>query len=359
MRKIFILIPADHPHGPVKGAYAPANALSTKREVTLVTVKQGPGAETPLSPNVTKLCLADTETNSLGKVSFYKGLLARAGGRKAVSSISMCFSADAINALCSRHAITCSSVRGNLLANYRLDYGIKGTFLAITHLASLRAFDTIVAMTKAMAKQIKQYSNRDSKIIGNFIDETSLRQFQCTESPTGSYRFTFVGSLSERKQPWLLIEAAASIVESGYANIELHFIGDGPLRNRLKEESQRFKVEEKIHIHGFLKNPYKILSNTDAMVLPSLSEGLPRAALEAMYLGAPCILRQVDGNSELVRDGINGKLFNHDHELPKAMIEAMDLRRNRQVNSSISLLPQEYSQEKGAKAFLELIESIR
>ena len=51
------------------------------------------------------------------------------------------------------------------------------------------------------------------------------------------------------------------------------------------------------------------------MVLPSFSEGVSRSALEALFLGVPCVLRDVDGASELIHDGINGYLFNENSEL--------------------------------------------
>ena len=49
MRQIFITVPSPHPTGPIKGAYALANALAAERQVTLVTLKRGPGADAELA----------------------------------------------------------------------------------------------------------------------------------------------------------------------------------------------------------------------------------------------------------------------------------------------------------------------
>ena len=61
--------------------------------------------------------------------------------------------------------------------------------------------------------------------------------------------------------------------------------------------------------------PYSLLGRADAFVLPSLSEGISRAALEALHLGVPCILRNVDGNQELITPRVNGELFNNNPQV--------------------------------------------
>jgi hypothetical protein len=115
------LVPSFHPTGPIKGAFALANALAPKGDVTLVSVKKGDDAQAYLHPQVEMLFLANKARSFRGRLQAYKKLLDKAGGRLKVASISMCFSADLLNVFCSKQAVTCSSVRGNLPANYRLD----------------------------------------------------------------------------------------------------------------------------------------------------------------------------------------------------------------------------------------------
>ena len=91
------------------------------------------------------------------------------------------------------------------------------------------------------------------------------------------------------------------------------------------------------------------------LVLPSLSEGVSRSALEALYLGVPCVLRDVDGSSELIQEGINGYLFSENSELPNAMMRAVELSRNR--NELVSLLPEKFRQKRAARQYLDLLES--
>lgn len=355
--KIFILIPSLSPYGPVKGAIALANELVNTREVTLVPVKYGSGANAHVDERIEVLNLAKISNTKFGKISAYRKILKQAGGRKKVASISMCFSADFINLFCKSRAVTCSSVRGNLINNYRMEYGLLGIFLAFIHFFCLRFFDVIVAMTKPMAEQVKFYSNKMPHIIGNFIDEKTITKYQVSPNNSDQVKFIFIGSLTERKKTDSLIRAASTLKLKGL-DFHLDIVGDGPLHQNLKDLIIQLDLNDHIKLHGFIPNPFNLLANADVMVLPSLSEGMSRAVLEALFLGIPCVLRNVDGNKELISERINGMLFSHDDELPEAMIEIKQLRRNRPSTEPISLLPAANSQELSVKNYLDLVESI-
>ena len=63
-----------------------------------------------------------------------------------------------------------------------------------------------------------------------------------------------------------------------------------------------------IEFPGFVGNIEHLWSQHHALLLPSRFEGMPLALIEAMLCGRPCIVTDVAGHSELVRDGINGFL---------------------------------------------------
>jgi glycosyltransferase involved in cell wall biosynthesis len=90
-------------------------------------------------------------------------------------------------------------------------------------------------------------------------------------------------------------------------------------------------------------------------VLPSLSEGAARACLEALHLGVPCVVREVDGSAELIRPGVNGELFTRDGELAGAIGRVVS--RPREPGVRHSLLPDGNRQQACARAFLDLVES--
>jgi glycosyltransferase involved in cell wall biosynthesis len=236
-----------------------------------------------------------------------------------------------------------------------MDYGLIGVPLAVAHLAALGSFDHIVAMTDAMSDQVKRYSRKAPAVIGNFVDEGVIDPYRVQREAKRSLNFVFIGSLTSRKQPLLLITAVKKLVLNG-VNISLDIIGDGPLRQQVEAEVARLSLSKVIRLHGHLSEPYHLLAGADAMVLPSLSEGVARAALEALYLGVPCVMREADGNGELLFTGYNGTLFRRDEELAEAMLSAARIVRDE--TNRVSLLPKAFRQHEAAKRYLELMEQI-
>lgn len=352
MKTVFILVPAPRPTGPVKGAYALANALAPLRRVTIVFLKKGPGADAPLDERVEAISLADAPGGWRGRLNAYRQLLRSAGGRKQVGSISMCLSADWINRFCRGEAVTCASVRGNLPQNYRLDYGWMGTFAAIGHLLALRTFDHVVAMTDAMARQIWSIARIRTPVIGNFVDEAALEHYrQPVPGPRDPWRFVFVGSLTERKQPGQVVNALQALASH---ELRLDIVGDGPLRQAIETSVSARGLQDRVQLHGQLADPYPLVASADAFVLPSRSEGVSRAALEALHLGVPCVLRDVDGNAELLSAPAAGALFVQDEGLANAMLQTAMGARSRTQRAS--LLPPAFRQHLAARRYLELLE---
>lgn len=351
-RHIFILLPASVPTGPVRGAWALANVLVRERAVTVVTLRSGQVEHASLDGRVQQICLAD-RTTFRAKVAAYRELLEAAGGRNRTASISMCLSADTVNLLCRNQTVTCASVRGNLPRNYRADYGLIGLLPAAVHLASLRAMDHVVAMSEAMARQVARFCGSRTHVIGNFVDEAALECHRSDRAPGGPLRLVFLGSLTRRKQPLLAVSAVAKMRERSEPVI-LDMVGDGPLRAALEEEIARLGLRECVRLHGFQSSPYGLLASADVLVLPSLSEGISRACLEALHLGVPCVLREVDGNSELIRSDVNGMLFSRDEALVEAVVAAGDLSRRR--GSRQSLLPDAFRQDTCGRSYLQVVE---
>lgn len=352
MRTIFILAPSPSPSGPIKGAYALANALAPLRRVVLVFLKHGPGVDAPLDERVEVVSLAQTPGGWHARLGAYRDLLRKEGGRNKAGSISMCFSADWINRFCRNQAVICASVRGNLLENYRLDYGWPGTFLALGHLLALRTFDHVVAMTSSMAEQIRSVSAVRSQVIGNFVDEAALERYRQNDPiMSGALRFVFVGSLSRRKQPELIIAAMEKLREQ---DAQLDVLGAGPLREELEGLLVSKGLQGRVRLHGQVADPFSVVASADVFVLPSRSEGASRAALEALYLGVPCVLRDVDGNFELLAVPEAGTLFSQDEDLAEAMLRAAMFARARPVKTS--LLPLAFRQESAACQYLALLE---
>jgi glycosyltransferase involved in cell wall biosynthesis len=82
-------------------------------------------------------------------------------------------------------------------------------------------------------------------------------------------------------------------------------VGDGKHRPELEEMTRFLSIENSVRFLGQLQAGEPVrsqLDNADLFVLPSLTEGLPRAMIEAMARGLPCIGSTVGGIPELLPD---------------------------------------------------------
>jgi len=113
----------------------------------------------------------------------------------------------------------------------------------------------------------------------------------------------FVGALEKVKGVEYLIEAFSKI-ETGFPGFKLIIVGDGSELNNLKLQIANLKLEDKVEFKGRLplEETKNIMKNCYCLVLPSLSEGLPRVLMEAMALGKPVIGSNVGGIPDLIKD---------------------------------------------------------
>jgi glycosyltransferase involved in cell wall biosynthesis len=89
-------------------------------------------------------------------------------------------------------------------------------------------------------------------------------------------------------------------------NLELHLYGSGYDDEYLKKMADFFGITDKVHFHGKVSDIREVWKQNHAMLLPSLNEGMPLAIVEAMICGRPVITTDVGGNTEWIRDGVEG-----------------------------------------------------
>ncbi len=135
------------------------------------------------------------------------------------------------------------------------------------------------------------------------IDNAALVSEAHTPPASGPIRLVLVGSLQQLyKGPDILVEALRQCVSSGL-DLHLTMIGDGKYRAQIEVQVQQAGLTERVRFAGNLPGAPAVraeLDQADLFVLPSRSEGLPRAVVEAMARGLPCISTTVGGIPELL-----------------------------------------------------------
>jgi glycosyltransferase involved in cell wall biosynthesis len=115
------------------------------------------------------------------------------------------------------------------------------------------------------------------------------------------------GRLETPKGHRFFIEAFPEVVKR-YPQVRAIFVGDGALRQELETAVRQLGISEYVKFLGFRDDVNEILNTVDLFVMPSISEGLPNAVLEAMACEKPVIASAVGGIPEVVHHGENGYL---------------------------------------------------
>lgn len=127
--------------------------------------------------------------------------------------------------------------------------------------------------------------------------------------PTEGTIAVYVGGLVETKGIGELAAAAAPLLDE-YEHFHLVCVGDGPARDRLVKLRDRLARKGAVVLCGRIapEEVPHLLQAADFLVLPSYSEGMPQAVLEAMNCGLPVVATRVGGVPEAVLDGESGLL---------------------------------------------------
>ena len=104
----------------------------------------------------------------------------------------------------------------------------------------------------------------------------------------------------------ILLEAWAKFVKSHEGRLII--IGEGEERNNLENMARNKGIFSSVSFRGFVDDARSFLSNFDIFCLPSRSENLPYALLEAGYASLPVVATSVGGVPELIESGISGVL---------------------------------------------------
>jgi glycosyltransferase involved in cell wall biosynthesis len=132
--------------------------------------------------------------------------------------------------------------------------------------------------------------------------EAFVRHHRVARSAASALQLVSVGSLDQLyKGPDVLIDAVAKCVEQGL-DLKLVWVGDGKHRRELEDRAAALGLSGHVRFAGQLGRDavFAHLDRADLFVLPSRTEGLPRAMIEAMARALPCIGSSVGGIPELL-----------------------------------------------------------
>ncbi|MEM4756158.1 MAG: glycosyltransferase [Candidatus Woesearchaeota archaeon] len=155
---------------------------------------------------------------------------------------------------------------------------------------------------------VKQYS-----IIPNAVDVTTLPSTinndfslrSLLQIPDSKKILVCVARLEKQKNHKVLFDAL-SMLPSSYV---LVIVGDGSLRHALEQYAVSLGIAHRVFFLGKRNDALEIVKQSDIFVLPSLTEGMSNALLEAMALAKPCVVSNIPENTVLIKHKRNGLVF--------------------------------------------------
>jgi glycosyltransferase involved in cell wall biosynthesis len=143
-------------------------------------------------------------------------------------------------------------------------------------------------------------------IIPNGIDPADM--VTSPAAPAIPVRLIFAGRLSIQKNPLFLLESLNEIKQLPW---RLDVFGDGPLKRASQNLAEKCGLTSKVFFHGWVTSEQvqTAMQDSDILVLPSLSEGLPVVGMQALAAGLAILGSDVGGISDVVQPGQNGFLI--------------------------------------------------
>jgi glycosyltransferase involved in cell wall biosynthesis len=181
----------------------------------------------------------------------------------------------------------------------------------------------------------------EKKKIESIPNGVNLKNF-LKEKNSETIQVIFIGRLIPRKRANWVIKSYAGL--KMIKNTKLTIIGDGEEFNTLKCLIDKLNIKEHVFLKGQLSKDHveKELVSAKIFILPSTSEGMSNALLEAMANGLAVIATDIEQNRELISDRINGRLFKTQEELALILNElVLDKEQRIRLGTNAHLLMQQ------------------
>lgn len=219
--------------------------------------------------------------------------------------------------------------------------------------------DTIITITDEDFAAAKQFSLRnqgqvflvhgagvDTEVTLTSTREAKRQELNLTED---DFVICSAGFLNKNKNNMVVVRAIAKL---NNPRVKYLICGEGDEKENLLKTARENGIEDQIVFLGYRTDMQDIMNASDLFAMPSFREGVPRALLEAMNLGLPCIGSDTRGIRELI--GQENAICLCDPRSPDAYAKAIEA-----IMSDLDLVKRlkERNQKETAKYSSETVKS--
>ena len=169
-------------------------------------------------------------------------------------------------------------------------------FTDIAIAVSQSTADFVIQARKIPADKVKVvYLGAPLEEFGRSLDDREVADArQELAIAAGDFAVGTVTRLHDSKGNEFLVDAAKKVVQER-PEAKFYIVGEGPLRSQLEAQAVANGLGDRLVFVGFVKNVARTLSAFDLSVFPSLWEGTPLTAFEALAMGKPIVATDADG----------------------------------------------------------------
>jgi glycosyltransferase involved in cell wall biosynthesis len=168
--------------------------------------------------------------------------------------------------------------------------------------------DKLIAQTESASGYFSNLPEEKKAIIPNAVKKPLMQKGESAILKPVR-QIISVGRLTHQKAFPILIQAFSEISLVN-PDLKLTIYGEGEMRGDLEKLIQQLQLTERVFLPGTIKDIETELNKADLFIFPSYYEGFPNALCEAMAIGLPVIASNCSGTVDILRDHIDGRLFN-------------------------------------------------
>lgn len=196
-----------------------------------------------------------------------------------------------------------------------------------------------------------------------YVIAPAIEEIKNKNKTQNNKQFIYVGRLVFYKNVEILINAM-EIVKNVDDEIKLIIVGGGPQFKILKDLIEKKQLAENIIIKNYVstEEKFKLISESNAMLFPSLCEGFGLVILEAFSQNKPVLVSNLKPMSDIISDGETGFILNsNDAELWAKNI--IHLSKDTQISQKMGrngndLLKTKYNQDKMYQKIIKMYKDV-
>jgi N-acetyl-alpha-D-glucosaminyl L-malate synthase BshA len=179
------------------------------------------------------------------------------------------------------------------------------SFASLTRFGILES-DAVTAVSAFLTRVTREWFGirKPIDVVPNFVD---LERFRPSGARAdGPFRIVHVSNFRPVKRSLDAIKAFRILRNSHDARLRM--VGIGPERTAARTLARKLGVQADVEFPGEERHIERVLAQSDLLLSTSEFEGFGLAPLEAMAAGLPVVATKAGGISEVVRNGVTGKL---------------------------------------------------